>query len=372
LRIVALAPNAALSGAERVLVRYLGHCVEQGHDVTVAVPPGPCAAALAAAGARTRSMPDLALPGGSRVLALARVATRWLRAARVVRSAARSADVVLVNGFLALPAVRLARVGVPVGWLVHDVVHKREWRALLRWCAPAVDRALAVSDAVAGPLRAAGIDTVVVRNGTPWPVEPVDPAPGDAPSPPVVGVNAALTAWKGQDVLLEAVARLDRDVRVELLGGRFTRDGPYVARLEERAARADLAGRVTMVGHVDDPLARMRTWTVAVSASTDPEAAPLNVLEAMSLGLPMVGTDHGGTPEVLGDAGLLVPPSDPGATAAALARLLDDDDLHRRCAAAGPRQVADGLRLADACAAFVDALLALARPGATAHAGDAR
>ena len=88
----------------------------------------------------------------------------------------------------------------------------------------------------------------------------------------------------------------------------------------------------------------MRDWTVAVSASIDPEAAPLNVLEAMSIGLPVIGTHHGGTAEVVGSAGLLVPPRDPSALAEGIERLLADAVLHDRCSTKGPLQVAERYR----------------------------
>jgi len=55
--------------------------------------------------------------------------------------------------------------------------------------------------------------------------------------------------------------------------------------------------------------------------------------------LPAVATAHGGSAEVLDDAGLLVPPRDPDALAAAIGRLLDEDDLRRRCAANGPKVI---------------------------------
>ena len=95
-----------------------------------------------------------------------------------------------------------------------------------------------------------------------------------------------------------------------------------------------------VLGHVADPAERMRRWTVAVSASVEPEACPLNVLEAMSLGVPVVATDHGGAPEVLDGAGLLVPPGDPAALADSLTRLLGDADLRARCARLGRDRVA--------------------------------
>lgn len=358
MKLLAVAPTGEMSGAERVLLRYLQHACAAAVDVTCLLPTGKFSDELARAGIPTLELPPQAVPAGPRAVAYGRLPGRWLTAARRIRAAAAGHDLVVVNGFLALPAVRLARPAAPVGWLVHDVVRKREWLTVMRLCAPGVRTAFAVSEAAAGPVRAAGIPARVVRNGTPWPVPPATPGPGT----PVVGVNAVLTSWKGQDVLLDAVAALDVPVRVELMGGRFARDDAFVDALRRRVACPDLAGRVQIVGHVPDPLARMRSWTVAVSSSVAPEAAPLNVLEAMSMGLPMVATDHGGTPEVLGDAGLLVPPSDPAAMAAALRRMLTEPVLYRRCAAAGPVAIAGGLRLQDAADGFLDAVRESAAP----------
>jgi len=195
------------------------------------------------------------------------------------------------------------------------------------------------------PLRDVGLPVVVIRNGTPWPVVP---APTQHAEPFVVGCAALLTPWKGQRVLLDAVAELARDdVVVELAGGRFPKDQAYAAELEHRASEPDLEGRVRFLGQVSDMTEQTRRWSVAVVASVEPEAGPLGLLEHMSIGLPIVATDHGGSPEVLGDAGVLVRPGDPRAMAAALATLLDDHQLRRRCAEAGPRQIAAGLTLAE-------------------------
>ncbi len=224
---------------------------------------------------------------------------------------------------------------------------RNEWRAVLPLCAPVVDLVIGVSQAVTDSVATwpgfADIPGTVVWNGTPWPVAP---APAKPPAPPVIGCSALLTPWKGQDVLLEAFARLGGDgVVLELMGGSFPKDGEYVERLRRRAARSDLAGRVRFVGHLDDSLEHMRRWRVSVSASVDPEAGPLSVLESMSIGVPVVATSHGGPGEVLGDAGLLVRPRDADAMATALAALLDDEELHRRCSHAGPKRIADGLTL---------------------------
>jgi glycosyltransferase involved in cell wall biosynthesis len=166
---------------------------------------------------------------------------------------------------------------------------------------------------------------VVAHNGVRWPVPALG---GDVHRPPVVGMLALLTPWKGHAVLLDAIATLP-DVHLELAGGNFPSDAPYVDELRARAARPDLAGRVRFLGHVD-PAAAMADWDVVVSASVLPEAGPLNVLEAMSYGMPVIGSDHGGTSEFLADgAGVLHPPGDVAALAAAIRRVLDDDALRR-------------------------------------------
>ena len=345
-RLLAISPTGLFSGAERVLQHYLAAARACGWTVSCLAPAGTLFDTLTADGVSVVPLPDLKLGDGPRPLAALTMMARWGRASRPMRRHAGAADVVLVNGLLALPAVRLARVDAPVCWLVHDVVVRRDLLAVARRSAGAVDLAIAVSDAAAALPRRLGMTTAVARNGAPWPVEPADEPTALAlplpllPLPPIVGINAMLVPWKGHRVLLEAMAHIDGAV-VEVMGGHFPKDAEHVARLRQRASEADLDGRVRFLGHCADPLAQMRRWTLAVNASTDPEAAPLSVLEAMSLGLPVVATDHGGSPEVLGDAGLLVPPNDAAALARAIIVLLGDVDLRRRCAAAGRAAVAD-------------------------------
>lgn len=339
-RLLAVSHTGLASGAETVLLRVLAGARDAGWTVACLSPPGAMAERLDAAGIRRLPLPELKLPAGVRALAALRLALRWLRAGRRIRRASRAADIVLVNGILALPALEVARPRKPTAWLVHDVIHRPSWLVILWTCGRAVDLAIAVSESAARPVRSARVQATVVRNGVEWPVEP---APFGKDGPPVVGCAAVLTSWKGQDVLLEAVARLPRkDVVVELVGTSFPKDGPYVARLRERASRPDLDGRVRFVGHVPNVLAQARTWTVGVSASVDPEAGPLALLEYLSIGLPAVATAHGGAAEVLAHAGLLVSPRDPDALAEAIGLLLDDEELRRRCAEQGPQVIERG------------------------------
>jgi len=342
--LIAVNHTGLYSGAEVVLLRLLAAATARGWQVTCAAGDGPLAPRLAAQAVSRLSLPELKLPSGPKSFGATVLAARTALAAQRLRRVGAGGDsaVVIANGLLTLPALRLARIDAPVVWLVHDVLRRAEEFAVLRMCASVISLAVAPSEAVAQPLRARGVPVRVVRHGTPWPVAPARPTDG---GPRVVGMTALLTGWKGQDVLLEAVARLPGDVVVELVGGVFPKDRGYAERLRRRAAEADLAGRVRFLGWLEDPLERMRGWDVAVLPSVEPEAVGLAVLEAMSLGLPVVTTDHGGAAEFLGDAGLLVPPGDPGALAVAIERLLEDETLRQRCRQAGPRTIAQGLTL---------------------------
>lgn len=356
--ILAVNPTSMTSGAERVLVDYLCAMQAAGWTVQCASPAGPLAEYVEGSELSWAEIPDLKLPGGNKAKAAARMAQSWRAASSQIRELASSADVVLTNGLMALPALRIARLKVPVVWLVHDVVVRRDLQLLARGAAGAVDRAIAVSECSAAFPRAAGIDTTVVLNGTPF---PLPRAPVTMPEPPIVGVSALLTPWKGHDVFLDAAAKVAAhpdlgDVGFELMGGTPPKDDEYVARLHARAEEADLLDRVAFLGHVSDPVGRVRTWALAVSPSTDPEACPLNVLEAMSVGVPMVVTDHGGAAELIRDAGRKVAPRDADALAAGIIELLIDPVEHRRMRLRGPEIIAAEHRIEDVSARFTDVI----------------
>ena len=350
-RLLAVNHTGLVSGAEKVLLRLLSGANERGWATAAATPEGPLADEV---GTETEHLPlpDLMLPPGPPPLAAAVLARRYVAAARRLRQAGRDVDLIVANGLRVLPVLRLARPAAPVLWLAHSVVDRPKWRWVLSVSAPVVDSAVAVSEAVRESIGHQRFPVSVVWNGTEWPVRPAGSRPA---GPPVVGCASLLTSWKGQDVLLEAMARVGRDdVVLDLAGGAFPKDAEYVASLHRRAAEPDLAGRVRFLGHLDDPLDRMRRWWMAVVPSVDPEAGPLVVLEAMSVGVPIVATNHGGPVEVVGQAGLLVPPGDPDALAGAIRSLLDDPALRRRCAEAGPRQVEEGLSLSRQLNALLD------------------
>ena len=338
--IVLVSYTGQVSGAEKMMLSVIDEALRDGRGVTVACPPGPLTDALPPACVHV-PIPELSLGGRrgpGRLVAAVVLLARWVSAAHTLRPLVRASGVAtVVNSVFALPALRLVRPPRGVAWLVHDAMTTGVQRAVIKASRGAVRTAVACTAAAAAPVRGLGLRVDVVPYGVPW---PVDDLAGSVHRPPVVGMLALLTPWKGHRVLLDALAELP-DVTLELAGGSFPGDAEYVAELQQRAGQPDVAGRVRFLGHVD-PAAAMAGWDVVVSASVSPEAGPLSVLEAMSRGLPVVATDHGGPTEFLrGDVGLLVPPGDPHLLAEAIASLLVDGERRQRMSNDGRRRIAE-------------------------------
>jgi glycosyltransferase involved in cell wall biosynthesis len=149
---------------------------------------------------------------------------------------------------------------------------------------------------------------------------------------------ARLSPEKDIESLLKATAlaaREDADLRLEVAG-----DGPCMAELRRAAAGFGIDGRVRFLGEVRDvPALLARAGLFVLPSRT--EGVSLTLLEAMASGLAVVATRVGGTPEVVahGETGLLVPPGDPAALAAAVLRLRRDAFERERMGRAGRLRV---------------------------------
>ncbi len=157
----------------------------------------------------------------------------------------------------------------------------------------------------------------------------------------VIGVVGRLTREKGFETLLAAMpAIVARHPGVMLL---VVGSGPEEARLRSQAAALGIAGAVTWAGlRPPDSLAALRSTMDVVVVPSISEGFGLAAAEASAAGLPVVASAVGGLPEVVetGVTGLLVPPSDAGALAGAVSRLLDDENLRRLLGEQGRRRVA--------------------------------
>lgn len=186
---------------------------------------------------------------------------------------------------------------------------------------------------------------------------------GLAPDAPMVGVVAIQRPQKALDVLLDAFALVvagGLDAQLVLAGR-----GPCHDELRQHAAALGIAGRTHFLGVRQDLDVLLRAFDVC-ALSSDFEGTPLIVLEAAAHGVPFVATRVGGLPEAVhdGETGLLVPPRDPEALAAALAGLLRDPERRARMSAQARAHAAEYELgpVAERFAALYDALLERREP----------
>ena len=176
----------------------------------------------------------------------------------------------------------------------------------------------------------------VIYNPIPWEKEAIQLRASH--SPLVVGVVGRILHQKGQLDLLEHFARMKKEVpdaELWIIGQATAEDQGYARRVEERADDPDLRGAVKMLGQRTDVRDLMKKMTMLVLPSRE-EAFPLSLLEAMSIGVPVIATGAGGVAELVENdvTGLLVdsPESDKlGDSMIALAR---DSALRERLAQA--------------------------------------
>lgn len=158
---------------------------------------------------------------------------------------------------------------------------------------------------------------------------------------PLILMPGRLTRWKGQTVLLDALAQLkDVDFRCVMVGSDQGRTA-YRRELEGLIASHGLEARVSIMDECNDMPAAYMLSDVVVSASTDPEGFGRVIGEAQAMGRPVVASDHGGAREQVIDrrTGFLFPNGDAAALAAGLRRALSlapdararlhDDAIHR-------------------------------------------
>lgn len=180
---------------------------------------------------------------------------------------------------------------------------------------------------------------VVVGNGVD--VAGFDPRPRPArASLQVIFIGRSI--WeKGPDVLVDAVVQLNRpDIELVVVGSTgFAADAPlspYEQDLRQRAGTRSTT-RITFRPFLDRVEVRrvLEAADVVVVPSRWPEPCGLTVLEGMAAGAAVIASHIGGIPETAGGAGILVPPADSAALAAALEALADDRDLLARTARQG-------------------------------------
>ena len=126
---------------------------------------------------------------------------------------------------------------------------------------------------------------------------------------------ARVTRWKGQEDFIDVVGLLrarDVDVHGLIVGAVEPRRHGFLRELQDRARQRGLESHVSFLGHRDDVREIMSISAVVLSLARIPEAFGRTALESLSLGIPVVGYDHGGTREILAPIfpiGLVAPES---------------------------------------------------------------
>lgn len=228
----------------------------------------------------------------------------------------------------------------------------------IRWAERFATLVTANSAAVAGSCVARGHDRSRIRL-TPNGHLDLPPLPMPGPTPVAFGYVANFRPEKGHHRLIDALELLPAGGwRLDIAG-----DGVTRPEIQERVARAGMLERVTFLGAIDDAREFWRDRHVAMLLS-DSEGMPNALLEAAFAGRAMIATDTGGTPEVVGDGGILVPLDDPRATVAAMQELIGDSQRRDRLGTESWRHAAETFsmdRMVTAHAAAITEAFASAR-----------
>ena len=324
-------PALGTGGVERGTVEMTQAITETGWRALVASAGGPRAAQVERAGGR-----HITLPLNSR-----NPLTIWrniFRLAALIR--AEGVDIVHArsrapawSAWLAARRTGKKFVTTYHGTYAEDFPLKRRYNAIMA----RGDRVIAISRYIADLIgQRHGVGAARIRV-IPRGVDPAlfDPAAvtGDRMArlarawrlpdgAPVVMLPGRLTGWKGQTVLLDAMAKLDRNdtICVLLGGGRPA----TIKALTAHAQRLGIAERVRLPGDCEDMPAALMLADVVISASTAPEAFGRVVIEAQSMARPTIATDHGGAVETINhdETGWRIRPNDPTELAAAIAYVL--------------------------------------------------
>jgi glycosyltransferase involved in cell wall biosynthesis len=351
-------PALVTGGVERGTLEIAEALVGAGWRALVASSGGPMVARLEALGARHVTLP----------LNAKDPLTLWRNAAALAALARREAVGIIharsrAPAWSALLAAR--RSGARFVTTYHGTYNegfpgKRLYNSVMA----RGERVIAISGFIAEHLRAIhgteasrirliprGVDARLFDPAlvTPARVAALRAAWGVPDGRPVALLPARLTRWKGQGVLVQAMARLlagevwaarQREAAAAagtlghhwwpppapfalLVGGDQGREG-FRRELEEQIRAAGLGGDVAIAGHAEDMPAALRLADVVVHASTDPEAFGRTVIEAQAMGRMVIASDLGAPRETVteGKTGWLVPAGDADALAEALLRAL--------------------------------------------------
>lgn len=325
-------PALRSGGVERGTLEIAEAQIAAGFRAIVASAGGEMVPALEALGARHITLP----------LTAKSPFAIWRNAAALA-ALARAEGVVLIHARSRAPAwsalIAARRIGLPFVTTYHGAYNegfpgKRLYNSVMA----RGDRVIAISHFIADLIRARhGVAEaklrVIPRGVDPRRFDPVlvsadrldklRTAWGLPEGRPIIMLPARVTRWKGQMVLVEAMARLPGDSLALLVGDAEERPA-FKAELLARAQGLGLQDRVRLVGHATDMPAALMLANVVIHASTDAEAFGRTVIEAQAMARPVIASDLGAPRETVaeGITGWRIPPGDAAALADAIGKAL--------------------------------------------------
>jgi len=277
---------------------------------------------------------------------------RWI-GARQLGELARKADIIHIHRSqdlaLAVLAKRHAGNRPALVYTRHMLIrHDRHGSPAHRFMFKHVDRLLTITDQISRQARnCLPIDPARTR-ALPLGVSPAPPmADCETTRPPdadfVVGCFSRIEPKKGQHELIEAIARLrDQGVAAGGMIAGPVMDSHYDHVLKRQIADRGLGGSVRFLGTLRHTQPAMSCCDVVVMPSTG-EALGLVLIEAMLMGVPVIGSASGGVLEFIadGESGLTYPVGDVDALTQRLQRLADDREFARSLGRAGRQSASE-------------------------------
>ncbi len=321
-RVLFVSHSAAISGAEMVLLDLISACSDPGAFLFV---ESALSEALAKRGATVfhsrfgSSLQSIKRDNG--LEAAVPLAARMAAIAGELTLLARRYDIVYANSQKAfvLAAIAAWTANRPLIWHLHDIISSSHFGAGQRRLQVSLANrfarlVVAPSHAVSSAFIAEGGRpelTCVVPNGVGIEMAHVgvdERSELGLPGGPLVGVFSRLAPWKGQHVVLRAVARL-RNVGCIVVGSPLFGEQAYESSLRKLVAELDMRDRVLFLGQRCDVPRLMRAVDIVIHPSVVPEPFGRTLIEAMLVGRPVIATDAGASTEILacGSAGTLVP-----------------------------------------------------------------
>jgi glycosyltransferase involved in cell wall biosynthesis len=325
-------PALRSGGVERGTLEIAEAQLAAGFRAIVASAGGEMVPALEALGARHITLPLTAK-------------SPWAiwRNAAALAGLARAEGVALIHARSRAPAwsalIAARRLGLPFVTTYHGAYNegvpgKRFYNSVMA----RGDRVIAISHFIADLIRtrhgvAEARLRVIPRGVDPRRFDPALVSPerlaalraawGLPEGRPIIMLPARVTRWKGQMVLVEAMARLPGDSFALLVGDAEERPA-FQAELLARIESLGLKDRVRLVGHATDMPAALLLADVVVHASTDAEAFGRTVIEAQAMARPVIASDLGAPRETVaeGITGWRIPPGDAAALADAIGKAL--------------------------------------------------